>query len=658
MTVPLLSLRGVSRSYAGGARALDSVDLEVHAGEFVAIVGRSGAGKSTLLNVLGLLDSSDEGEYRISGVDVTGLKEGERDALRASTFGFVFQDSFVLPRETVARNAALPLRMRGQGIPAQTEAVTAALDEFGLVRLAQQSAGTLSGGERQRVALARAVVGRPAVVLADEPTGNLDSATTGTVMQLLADLHRSGVTVVLITHSAEVAAVADRCVRIDDGRVTSDSGAAATAAAASELATTEPVAPEPAETEPARLPPAPGAQAPAARAPRIRRRLGWQLGDAVSALLLSPARTVGVLAAFVIAVAGLVTSVGMSATAAQQVSERLDAAALDQVTTRLPAESTVQELRDAAESISALDGVIAASPRVALAAAGGRPARVVGASEISTESPVLAVDRSFLDVELVGTRPATAADWLDVADGSPVALLGAGAAEDLGIPATRTGDTIRIAGQQVVVAGFITSSPRDPALAESILVSLTDLTVPPESDHHAVARTVPGRPAAIAESIPLAVDAGHPETVSVQTVADLRLLTRGVSSDLAANLFVVSVVLLLLVCLSSATSMFLTVSARTREIALRRAVGATRGDIRRLFLVEGTVIGAAGGVSGLALGTLATTLLSAAQGWTPVLDTTSAVVGVVAGTVAGAASAVAPAFRAARIEPALALRAG
>ncbi|WP_181135489.1 ABC transporter permease [Rathayibacter sp. AY2B3] len=130
------------------------------------------------------------------------------------------------------------------------------------------------------------------------------------------------------------------------------------------------------------------------------------------------------------------------------------------------------------------------------------------------------------------------------------------------------------------------------------------------------------------------------------------------SSDLAANLLLVSLLLLVLVCLTSATSMFLAVSARTREIALRRAVGATRSDIRALFLAEGTVIGAAGAVSGLALGVLATAVLSAAQGWAPVLDPLSAAAGVVAGIGAGAVSAVAPALRAARIEPALALRAG
>ncbi|SMH45856.1 macrolide transport system ATP-binding/permease protein [Rathayibacter oskolensis] len=643
MTGPLLSLRGVSRRYAGsaGAPALDSVDLDLHAGEFVAVVGRSGAGKSTLLNVLGLLDSADAGEYRIAGLDVATLAEAERDALRSRTFGFVFQDSFVLPNETVARNAALPLRMRGEARDAQIGAVAEVLDEFGLLPLAEQPAGTLSGGERQRTALARAIVGRPAVILADEPTGDLDSGTTAVVMDLLVELHRSGVTVVLITHSAEVAAVAERTVRIADGRMESDTGATGAG---------EPRTGSPADGDsPTRA---------SVRAPRARRRAGWLLGDAVSALLLSPARTVGILAAFVIAVAGLVTSVGMSATAAQQITQRLDSAALDQVTVRMPAVSSTEDLRRAAEAIGSLDGVLAASPRTTLPAAVARPERWIGGSSVTTDAPVLAVDRAFLDALHLSVAPRTAADWLDVEDTVPVALLGRGAADDLGIPTTRTGDTIRIAGQAVTVAGFVTSTPRDPALAESILVSLTDLTVPPQSDLHVVARTVPGRPAAIAESIPLAVDPGRPETVVVQTVADLRLLTRGVSSDLAANLLVISAVLLLLVCFSSATSMFLTVSARTREIALRRAVGATRRDIRGLFLVEGTAIGVAGGLSGAALGTLTTTVLSALQGWSPVVDPTSALVGVAAGVGAGALSAVGPALRAARVEPALALRAG
>ncbi|MBO0984119.1 FtsX-like permease family protein, partial [Rathayibacter sp. SD072] len=586
------------------------------------------------------------GEYRIAGLDVSGLPERERDVLRSRTFGFVFQDSFVLPRESVARNAALPLRMRREGRDAQISAVADVLDRFGLLRLAEQSAATLSGGERQRVALARAVVGRPAVVLADEPTGNLDSATTAVVMDLLVELHRSGVTVVLITHSAEVAAVAGRSIRLEDGSIASDSGASSAIA--------QPVAPS-VEAAP-EVAPSADAGSPARRPGR--RGPAWALGDAVSALLLSPARTLGVLAAFVLAIAGLVSSVGMSATAAQQVTQRLDAAALDQVTVQMPESASDDELRRAATAIAALDGVVVAGPKVSLAGAESRPGRFLGPDEVTTEAPVLAVDESFLAAELVEVVPATAPAWLDLIDGSPVALLGPGAAEDLGIPRGRTGDTIRIAGQAVVVAGFITSSARDPALTESILVSLTDLAVPPRSERQVVARTLPGRPAALAESIPLAIDPGRPERIVVQTVADLRLLARGVSSDLAANLLVISAVLLLLVCFSSATSMFLTVSARTREIALRRAVGATRRDIRLLFLIEGAAIGLAGGVSGLALGVLLTAVLSGLQGWSPVLDPASALVGVASGVGAGAVSAVGPAFRAAWIEPALALRAG
>ncbi|MCM6762912.1 ATP-binding cassette domain-containing protein [Rathayibacter sp. ZW T2_19] len=658
MTAPLLSLRGVSRRYAGaaGAPALEGIDLDVHEGEFVAVVGRSGAGKSTLLNVLGLLDSADSGEYRIAGLDVSALPEHERDALRSRTFGFVFQDSFVLPRESVARNAALPLRMRREGRDAQIADVADVLERFGLLKLAEQSAATLSGGERQRVALARAVIGRPAVVLADEPTGNLDSATTAVVMDLLVELHLSGVTVVLITHSAEVAAVAGRAIRLEDGAIASDSGASS--AIAQPVAPSVEAAPEVAPSVEAAPEVAPSAGAESAARRPGGRGPAWALGDAVSALLLSPARTLGVLAAFVLAIAGLVSSVGMSATAAQQVTQRLDAAALDQVTVQMPASASDDELRRAATAIAALDGVVVAGPKVSLAGAESRPGRFLGPDEVVTEAPVLAVDESFLAAELVDVVPATAPAWLDLADEAPVALLGTGAAEDLGIPVGRTGDTVRIAGQAVVVAGFLASSTRDPALTESILVSLTDLAVPPRSERQVVARALPGRPAALAESIPLAVDPGRPERIAVQTVADLRLLARGVSSDLAANLLVISAVLLLLVCFSSATSMFLTVSARTREIALRRAVGATRRDIRLLFLIEGAAIGLAGGVSGLALGVLLTAVLSGLQGWSPVLDPTSALVGVASGVGAGAVSAVGPAFRAARIEPALALRAG
>ncbi|ALJ21804.1 ABC transporter ATP-binding protein/permease [Microbacterium sp. No. 7] len=629
MSGALIELRGVTRRYSQGQdTALDGIDLTIDRGEFVAIVGQSGAGKSTLLNVLGLLDLADGGEYVIDGIDTRELGEEQRDRLRAQVFGFVFQDSFVLPGESVSRNVALPLRMRGASPPVQVESVTRALDRFDMLHTADQTAGTLSGGERQRVAFARAVAGDPLVVLADEPTGNLDSRNTARVMDHLAHLNADGTTVVIVTHSAEVARAARRTVTISDGRIESD-----------------------VVTGPRRRPPA--RRDGGLAAPSRPRRSGWRIGDALSALLLSPLRTLTMLAAFVIAIAGLVTAVNMSATAADQISEKLSAAALDEVTILLnDPDGRAEEL----ESVRGIDGVVSAGTKVLVAGTDSQPHRTVGTRTVSADSPVVAIDRGFLAVGGVTTSPTHAAELIDAEDGTPVAILGHGAAEKLGIANDRVGDTIVLAGQEVLVAGFIRSAERDAALPHTILVSLADFTVPRGSDSRIVIRTAPGLPAKVAEALPLALDPVQPGNVIVQTVADLRRLTTGVNADLAVNVLVISSVLLVLVCLTSSVSMFLTVLSRTREIALRRAVGATRSDIRFLFLLEGSLLGLAGGIAGLAVGIAATTTLSMTLGWVPTFDLGGALVAVAAGTLAGALSAVLPAIRAARLEPALALR--
>ncbi|NQX10029.1 ATP-binding cassette domain-containing protein [Microbacteriaceae bacterium VKM Ac-2855] len=624
MTESVLSLRGINRRYENAAHpALANVDLTIAQGEFVALVGPSGAGKSTLLNILGLLDTADSGEYLLGGVLVGSLSERDRDELRARTFGFVFQDAFVQPNETVGRNTALPLRMRGESIAAQSRAVASALSGFGLLELVDQAAGTLSGGERQRLALARAVSARPSIVLADEPTGSLDSENSGIVMDALVELNRSGVTVIVITHSEEVAARAHRRIRVDDGRVHAEHAPAAAASSS----------------------------APQKRS-RLRRR--WHIPDALTALLASPVRTLGILAAFVIAIAGLVTSVNSSATAATQISQRLSEAALDSITVLMPDAAAADELVSAEAHVGALTGVEAAGIRIGLTASAARTSRVFGAHLLTSDAPVFVVDAGFLDAERVTTRPVVT----PVASaGTPTAILGTSAATELGLASSRIGDIITISDQNVIVAGYVHATPRDPGLAEAVLVSLDGFELPPNTDNRIVVRTRPGQPAAVADSIPLAVDPGHPEATKVQTVADLRSLSRGVNDDLARGVLLIAAVLLVLVCFTSGLSMFLTITARTREIALRRAVGATRGDIRALFLIEGTVIGCAGGIAGLAVGTLATTIVSGAQGWAPVFDPAGACAGVVAGILAGAVSAVVPAFRAARIDPALALRA-
>ncbi|MEW5886875.1 MAG: ABC transporter ATP-binding protein [Pseudomonadota bacterium] len=222
----LIQLRGVTKVYGQGQTAfaaLKGVDLDVEAGQFVAIMGPSGSGKSTAMNLLGCLDRPSSGEYWFRGVALSSLSRDALALLRRQYFGFVFQGFYLLARTSAIENVELPLIYRGLPPRQRHAAARAALDAVGLSRWERHTPAELSGGQQQRVAIARAIVTDPQVLLADEPTGNLDSQRGHEIMELIQNLNRSrGITVLMVTHEADIAAYAGRCVRFVDGRLASD----------------------------------------------------------------------------------------------------------------------------------------------------------------------------------------------------------------------------------------------------------------------------------------------------------------------------------------------------------------------------------------------------------------------------------------------------
>jgi putative ABC transport system ATP-binding protein len=223
-TVPLIEIEGVFKTYRMGSvevHALNGVDLRVDNGEFVAIMGASGSGKTTLMNIIGCLDLPSSGSYFLDGVDVSGLNDNELAAIRNRKIGFVFQSFNLIPRSSAVHNVEMPLIYAGV-TSGRRERALSALDSVGLADRARHQPSELSGGQQQRVAIARALVTEPALLLADEPTGNLDSESTAEIMGLLQDLNEEGRTVVLITHEDEVAAFAKHVVRLKDGLVISE----------------------------------------------------------------------------------------------------------------------------------------------------------------------------------------------------------------------------------------------------------------------------------------------------------------------------------------------------------------------------------------------------------------------------------------------------
>ncbi|MDX2482555.1 MAG: ABC transporter ATP-binding protein [Pseudodonghicola sp.] len=222
----VIELRGITRVYGRGeaeVRALDGIDLTIRAGEFVAIMGPSGSGKSTAMNVIGCLDSPTAGEYLFNGVDVARLDKDQRALIRRHYLGFVFQGYNLLPRTPALENVELPLIYKGVGAVERRTRALAALEQVGLAQRAHHDPSELSGGQQQRVAIARALAGSPEVLLADEPTGNLDTHRSAEIMELLARLRaETGLTIVMVTHEEDMAAYADRLIWMVDGRIADD----------------------------------------------------------------------------------------------------------------------------------------------------------------------------------------------------------------------------------------------------------------------------------------------------------------------------------------------------------------------------------------------------------------------------------------------------
>lgn len=219
---PLLRLRGVTKHYDTGVQkvvGIEDVDLEILRGDFLAVMGPSGSGKSTLMNILGCLDVPTSGTYEIKGIPVSSLSPDELAALRNREIGFVFQMFHLLPRYTAQKNVELPLLYAGVGKRERAERAAAALEAVGLADRRSHRSNELSGGQKQKVAIARALVNNPSLLLADEPTGNLDSKSGAELMAILGEMNASGMTVVVVTHDAAVARHARRVIHIIDGRL-------------------------------------------------------------------------------------------------------------------------------------------------------------------------------------------------------------------------------------------------------------------------------------------------------------------------------------------------------------------------------------------------------------------------------------------------------
>lgn len=710
-TAPAIEMRGITRIFEGSERAvLDHLDLVVERGEFLAIIGPSGSGKSTLLNAIGLLDTPTSGTYSLFGKNTEGLSDRERDEMRRDHLGFIFQSSNMLLDETSTTNASMGLRVQGVPYSERLQRTEETLEFLGLSDRASIRTRYLSGGEKQRCAIARALATRPPLILADEPTGNLDSHNSAKVIEILQRINATGCTVLVITHDPEVAAAARRVIRIEDGRLHEQGRTDSVTVPVAEVVSS--VADTPAEAT-VGAPVDASATLAVGEKPAAHRRGSFLTDDsieAISALTSRPLRTLLLGLSFALGVGGLISASGMSESASYQVNQRLLGS--EQSTLYISDRDNDQNMlgtyrqgesaQNVADRISALDYVKNTGFVSSVAPADVRITRF-SPYEDEPKTAIGLSSTSKTRLEQIGARmnPETlrALEQMNstltqqnVADRERSeqlsgAIVSVSAARALGIipedkaadnatteprpgelpaveygiklgglPQVAPGVSIWVEGQLMPVVGLFDPGNSGYEFRNTVIVSPGTLQRTGRGQVTYIAETERGYGKAVAKAIPLTLKPAEPSQINVETPSDLQSLRASIASDLGLYVGVLSGILLVLASLSAATAMYLSVQSRTAEIALRRAIGSSKWLIARIFLMEGVMLGVLGGSIGACSGMIATIILSLVQGWQAVLSPGFVVLGVGVGALTGLVSSAYPAWVASRKSPADAMR--
>ena len=693
MAQPIIQLEHVTRTYHVGdvdVHALRDVSLSVEAGEFVAIMGASGSGKSTLMAVIGCLDRPSSGRYFFEGVDVAGLSEPDRARLRSERLGFVFQSFNLLARTSAIENVALPLFYAAAG-PAsagsRTERARASLQLLGLGDRERNTPGQLSGGQQQRVAIARALINQPGLLLADEPTGNLDTRTSHEIMQTLTRLNREqGVTIIVVTHEADIAAYADRVLTMRDGQIVSDERKAKPGKAA----------------EAAVVPPTPAAAAQALRGHAV-----WAFGlmimaAALQALHRNLMRSALTMLGVFIGVAALIAMVAVGQGANEAVRKQIERLGTNLVVV-VPGATTAGGMRGGSGSASTLT--------LTDAQAILREATVVSeVSYLMRRTGQVEFGNQNWTTQIQGVSPNYPAmtNWRidsgreispdDDASAALVVVIGATVAKQLfGESQMPLGALIQVKGVPMRVIGVLESKGQTPfgqdqddlvmipfttaerkvlgvAAPTQAQAPLNWLYPDPPNPYGLQAHLAgyvnqiyvqAGNQSDVQAAIKQVTDIlarrhrikpGDPNDFSVRNLSQIAETAESSSRIMALLLAAVASISLVVGGIGIMNILLVSVTERTREIGLRMAIGARRLHVLLQFLAEAVFLSVTGGIAGIVMGVAFSAIISVVAGWATPISATAIAGGFLFSAAVGIFFGYYPARKAAHLDPIEALR--